>query len=454
MTSSSSSPLRFSVKRREPQLILPSKPTPHEIKQLSDIDDQQGIRFHFPFVMFYRSHPSMKREDPARVIKEALGKALVFYYPFAGRIIEGPRSKLLVDCTGEGILFVEADADVTIDQLGDSMHPPFSYIEEFLHDVPGSSGILGCPLLLIQVTRLACGGFIFAIRLNHTMSDSLGLSKFLNTVGELALGASTPSLLPVWEREILNARKPPRVTCVHHEYEQLTHTETSIVMTLQEHEKDMTHRSFFFGPSELKSIRKHIPPHLQKCSNFEVLASFLWRSRTIALQLDPDEVVRLSVMINVRGKQGLKVPSGYYGNAFAYPTAIAMAGLLCQSPLGYALELVRRLKTQMNEEYIKSVADLMVLKGRPHYATVWSFLIADVTRVGLGDFDFGWGKAVYGGPIGAPPCTSFHVSGFKNSYGEEGILVPILLPLPIMNRFQQELLSNGIQYPRKIAPKL
>jgi hypothetical protein len=122
--------------------------------------------------------------------------------------------------------------------------------------------------------------------------------------------------------------------------------------------------------------------------------------------------------------------------------------------LGYALELVRRLKTQMNEEYIKSAADLMVLKGRPHYTTVWSFLIADATRVGLGDIDFGWGKAVYGGPIGAPPCTSFHVSGLKNSYGEEGILVPILLPLPIMNRFQQELLSNGIEYPRKIAPRL
>jgi hypothetical protein len=151
MASSSSSPLRFSVKRREPQLIVPSKPTPHEIKQLSDIDDQQGLRFHLPFVMFYRSHPSMKREDPVKVIKEALGKALVFYYPFAGRIIEGPRSKLIVDCTGEGILFVEADAGVTIDQLGDSIHPPFSYIEEFLHDVPGSSGILGCPLLLIQV---------------------------------------------------------------------------------------------------------------------------------------------------------------------------------------------------------------------------------------------------------------------------------------------------------------
>ncbi|KAJ6416143.1 hypothetical protein OIU84_004862 [Salix udensis] len=450
---SSSSPLKLTVKRCEPQLIPPSEPTPHELKPLSDIDDQRGTRSHFPFIMFYHGNPSMKGKDPAVAIKEALGKALVFYYPLAGRVIEGPRGKLLVDCTGEGILFVEADADVTVDQLGDSIQPPCSYIEEFLHDVPGSSGVLGCPLLLIQVTRLVCGGFIFAIRLNHTVSDTPGMTKFLNTVGEMAVGASTPSQLPVWEREILNARNPPRVTCVHHEYDQLTHTETSITM-LDRDQKNMIHRSFFFGPGEIKSIRKQIPPHLQKCSNLEVLTSFLWRCRTIALHLDPDEVVRLSCTVNLRGKQTLKLPVGYYGNAFALPTAISEAGILCQSPLGYALELVRRLKTQMNEEYLKSVADLMVLNGRPHYTTVWNFLIGDVTRVGLGDIDFGWGKPVYGGPAGALPCSSYFIGGFKNSSGEEGVLVPVLLPLPIMNRFQQELFSNGIDYPVKITPKL
>ncbi|KAB5563746.1 hypothetical protein DKX38_003800 [Salix brachista] len=51
-------------------------------------------------------------------------------------------------------------------------------------------------------------------------------------------------------------------------------------------------------------------------------------------------------------------------------------------------------------------------------------------------------------------CTSYFIGGFKNCSGEEGVLVPVLLPLPMMNRFQQELISNGIDYPVKIAPKL
>ena len=131
---------------------MPAEPTPYELKQLSDIDDQEGLRFQIPFIMFYSdSNPLMVQKDPMKVIKAALAKALVYYYPFAGRLREGRNWKLMVDCTGEGILFVEADADITLEQLGDTIQPPCPYIDEFLRDVPGSNGILGWPLLLIQV---------------------------------------------------------------------------------------------------------------------------------------------------------------------------------------------------------------------------------------------------------------------------------------------------------------
>ena len=96
----------------------------------------------------------MKGRDPVRVIREALAKTLVFYYPFAGRLREGPGRKLVVECTGEGIIFIEADADVTLEQFGDSLQPPFPCWEELLFDVPGSGGILNCPLMLIQVHML------------------------------------------------------------------------------------------------------------------------------------------------------------------------------------------------------------------------------------------------------------------------------------------------------------
>ncbi|XP_040990129.1 methanol O-anthraniloyltransferase-like [Juglans microcarpa x Juglans regia] len=441
----------FSVRRREPVLVVPSEPTPNELKQLSDIDDQAGLRFQLPFIMFYSNYnPSIlmvqKKDDPAKVIREALAKALVYYYPFAGRLKEGHNRKLMVDCTGEGILFVEGDADVTLAQLGDTIRPPCPYIEEFLHDVPGSNAILGCPLLLIQVTRLRCGGFVFAVRLNHTISDSLGLVQLLRAVAEMTSGACAPSQQPMWQREIFNARDPPRVTCIHHEYEEGDKTidNNSTTPTLQEENGiNMVHKSFFFGPKEMGSLRKHLPPRLwASSSTFEILSACLWRCRTIALAFDPNEDVRLSCMINARGKQGLQVqvPNGYYGNAFAFPTALTKAELLCNNPLGYALELVKKTKSEMSEEYIRSVAGLMVTKGRPRYITAGNYLVADTTRVGFEGIDFGWGKPVYGGPSGAIPYVSFYAR-FKNSKGEDGVVVPIWLPPPAMERFQQELLK-------------
>ncbi|KAJ4724421.1 Benzyl alcohol O-benzoyltransferase [Melia azedarach] len=144
----------FSVTRQQPELIIPARPIPREVKRLSDIADQQGLRFLMPILFFYRNNasPFMKGKDPVKVIREALSKALVFYYPLAGRLQEGPDKKLMVDCNGEGILFIEADANVTLEQLGDEINPPFPYWDEVMYDVPGSRGIIGCPLLFIQVS--------------------------------------------------------------------------------------------------------------------------------------------------------------------------------------------------------------------------------------------------------------------------------------------------------------
>ncbi|KAG6511216.1 benzyl alcohol O-benzoyltransferase-like [Zingiber officinale] len=430
----SSSSLTFTVRRREAVLVAPAEATPREFKRLSDVDDQDGLRFHVPVIQFYHDHPSMAGQDPCMVIREALARALVFYYPFAGRLRETEGRKLVVECTGEGVLFIEADADVRLDQFGDALQPLFPGLEELLWNVPGSDGILHCPLLLIQVTRLLCGGFVFALRFNHTMSDGSGIVQFMNAVAELARGAASPSLAPVWSRELLEARHPPRVTCVHREYEDVPGTIVSF--------DDMVHRSFFFGKAEVAALRRRVPEHLWNSSTFEILTAFLWKCRTIAIGASPEEEVRIIFAVNARDKSGLGLPAGYYGNAFAFAVAVSTAGKLSSYPIGYALELVKKAKSAVSDEYMRSLVDLMVLRGRPHLTVVRSYVVSDVTRMGFRDVDFGWGKAAYGGPakggVGAiPGVVSFYAS-MKNRKGEEGIVVPVCLLAPAMDKFTQE----------------
>ncbi|KAL9455054.1 hypothetical protein AB3S75_010457 [Citrus x aurantiifolia] len=430
----------LSVTRQAPVLIVPARPTPREVKQLSDIDDQESLRFHIPVIFFYKNDPSpsMEGRDPVKVIREAISKALVFYYPLAGRLKEGYNRKLMVECNAEGVLFIEADANFTLEQLGDDIQQPCPYLNQLLYDVPGSEGILGCPLFLIQMTRLTCGGFIFALRMNHTMCDGSGLVQFLKAIQDMIRGKCSPTLFPIWQRHILNARNPPRVTCIHHEYDEINNNGVP--------SDNMAHKSFYFGAKETKALRNQLPFHLKDCSTFELLTAFIWKCRTIALKLEPEEIARVSCIINVRGKRyKTDIPSGYYGNAFAFPAVCSKAEQLCKNPIGYAVELVKKAKAQINDEYIRSVADLMVIKGRRiKFPTRGNFIVSDLSNLGFGEVDLGWGKPIYAGTAGAVELISFFVK-HQNKNGEPGIFVPICLPQSVMERFQEELRRKMIQ---------
>lgn len=143
--------LKFTVRRCPAVLVAPAVPTPHELKQLSDIDGSDRMRFHISAILFYLRNESMSGVDPAVVIRDAIAKALVHYYPVAGRLKELEGGKLAVDCTGEGVLFIEADTDVHLEQFGDNLLPPFPCIEELDFHVSSFCAILDSPLLVFQV---------------------------------------------------------------------------------------------------------------------------------------------------------------------------------------------------------------------------------------------------------------------------------------------------------------
>ncbi|XP_019155857.1 PREDICTED: methanol O-anthraniloyltransferase-like [Ipomoea nil] len=430
----------FVVWHKEPELLGPAKPTPQEIKELSDIDDQKGLRFHFCVIMFYRANPLMKAKEPVEAIRDALAEALVWYYPLAGRLIHGPKDKLMVDCCAQGIWFIEADCSFSMDDLGDAVKPPCLYSNEFLYEVPGSYEILGCPLMAVQVTRLICGGFVVAIHVNHVLADGLGLAQFVKAVGELAQGASSPSTKPVWRRELLTAKHLPlQTTYDHTEYGIVTHNSTI-------DPDNLVSRSFFFGPKEMKAMRQKLPPppQTQPASNFDMITACIWICRTRALEFDGDETVAVICAINVRDKGPPELRGGgYYGNAVVFPAAVAKAGRLlsCDSPLEYVVKLIEKAKSRVCEDYVRSEVKFLDSKGRPPLLrSRSSIIVTDLSRIGFDEMDFGWGKPVYGGTMdGGGSATAITHARYRNSDGQDGVLVPVFLPAAAMKRFEEEM---------------
>ncbi|KAM3264167.1 hypothetical protein P3L10_001161 [Capsicum annuum] len=286
------------------------------------------------------------------------------------------------------------------------------------------------------------------------MVDAFGWVLFLNAVGDFVkFKVSTPSIMLVWQRDILNARTPPRVTCKHHEYDQ-DQIEPNDAWYRMENE--LVQRSFFFGEEEIEAIRNQVSPIHCSSGRFELLTSYLWKNRTIALDLNPEETVALACPVTGSGRlEKLKIPQGYYGNAFAFASVISKAGLVGTNPLTYCLELVKKAKNQVNEEYFSSLPDLNVIKGKPYPIVTWSFVLSNSFHVGFDKVDFGWGEPKYGGMAKAHSCLSYFVPS-KISKGQEGILTPISLPPRAMERFENaiyKLTSNVVKALKKV-PKI
>ncbi|KAL1533750.1 benzyl alcohol O-benzoyltransferase-like [Salvia divinorum] len=429
--------LTLRVTRKTPELLCPEKSTPYEFKFLSDIDEQTFIRKYVKTINFYKKNPTMKGKDPVKIIREAIGKALVFYYPLAGRLRECAGRKLVVECTGQGVVFVEADADATLQHFGNALYPPFPNSDELTLDVPRNREIFGdIPLMFIQVTRLKCGGFIFSTCFNHTMCDGTGLSKFLSAVGELARGAAFPSIRPVWDRDLLNVSQPPCLSFAHREYDAGTGTSSGTHVPLDQ----MVERSFYFSSAEISALRRSLPPHLQRCSKFEIVAGCAWRCQTIALSLKPDEEVRFIGVMDNRKKIKPPLPVGYYGNVIALLVATTTAGELSKNPLHYAVELVRNTKHEAStDEYPGSMADLMVIKDPLSLTAGNTYIVSNLTHMGLEQMDVGWGTAGYGGvPKGSYwPTGNNQVSWYLGFM--DGIVVPVCLPLESMKVFEKHL---------------
>uniref|UniRef100_A0ACD5XYN4 Uncharacterized protein n=1 Tax=Avena sativa TaxID=4498 RepID=A0ACD5XYN4_AVESA len=275
--------------------------------------------------------------------------------------------------------------------------------------------------------------------MQHTMADGAGMVQFLAAVADLARGAVAPTVRPVWGRELLMASHgdpSPRPRFAHREYDEVPDADGAIMPF-----DDLTHRSLFFGPLPPAAFSPSHHHHLRAPHRVPVEVP---HDGTMALAPAADETMRMICIVNLRGPgHGGSIPRGYYGNAFAFPVAMSTAGDLCANPVGYAVELVMKAKREVDMEYVRSVARLMVRRGRPHFAVANAYLVSDVSKAGIRDLDYGWEKSAYTGPakggVGVIPGVASFLIAVKNAMGEDGIAVPVCLPRPAIKEFMEEM---------------
>ncbi|KAJ7957211.1 omega-hydroxypalmitate O-feruloyl transferase-like [Quillaja saponaria] len=407
------------VKHGEPTLVPPAEETEKGLYFLSNLD--QNIAVIVRTIYCFKS-ASKGNEDAVKVIKDALSKVLVQYYPLAGRLTISSEGKLIVDCTGEGAVFVEAEANLMIEDIGDMTKPDPITLGKLVYDIPGAKNILEIPPLVAQVTKFKCGGFVLGLGLNHCMFDGIGAMEFVNAWGNTARGLPL-KVPPFLDRSILKPRNPPRIEFPHHEFAQIE----DISDARKLYEEEMFYRSFCFDPEKLERLKKKAMEDgvLNQCSTFEALSAFVWRARTQALRMQPDQQTKLLFAVDGRSRFEPPIPEGYFGNAIVLTNSLCSAGELLDNPLSFTVELVKKAVNMVTEGYMRSAIDYFEMtRARPSLAA--TLLITTWSRLSFHTTDFGWGEPIASGPVALPEKEVI----LFLSHGKERKSINVLLGLP------------------------
>lgn len=412
---------KLNVKLHEPSLIKPAEATDCHTYFLSNLD--QNVASIVQTVYCYGAKEDKRYDDPSIVIREALSKILVHYYPLAGRIGLSPQGKLNVNCNEEGVVFVEGDADCRLEDIGDLSKPDPTMLQCLVYSIPGEKNLLDIPPLVAQVTRFACGGFVLGLAINHCMFDGLGAMEFVNSWSEISRGLPL-SVPPYLDRTILQARTPPQIDYPHLEFSEIDNVSNLNHTNHTEPE----YRCFRFDPEKLAQLKTRAigqGSDISKCTTFEALSAHVWRCRSKALGMAANQDTKLLFAVDGRNRFDPPLPKGYFGNGIFLTHCLCKAGDLAGKPLSYAVGLVQKAIARIEDKYMRSTIDYFeVYRTRPSMTA--SLLITSWSHLSFHTADFGWGEPFQTGPV-SPPAGE--VVLFL-SHGKERKSIDVLLSLP------------------------
>jgi hypothetical protein len=298
---------------------------------------------------------------PSNAALEAgLARALAEYREWAGRMGVDARGNRAILLTDEGARFVEATADVTLHSV-----LPLRPGKEVRSLHPSSDGAK--ELMLVQVTRFACGSVAVGFTAHHHVSDGRATSNFFVAWSQATRGAAVDPA-PVHDRASFFApRDPPQVEFEHRGVEYKHKQTKTHAHFLKESVGDdgadaddevVVHKVHFSREfiSKLKSNAS--PPGTHRpCSTLRCIVAHLWRCVTAARGLPPGASTSVRIAVDGRVRMTPPVPEGYTGNVVLWAWPAATARDLVMRPLQHAVEVINRGLARVNESYFRSFVD-------------------------------------------------------------------------------------------------
>ncbi|KOM39348.1 hypothetical protein LR48_Vigan03g273000 [Vigna angularis] len=352
--------MELCVIRRNRGLVKPGKETPLSTLDLSVIDRLPVLRCNAQTLHVFKHGP-----QATRVIKEALSKALVPYYPLAGRLKESQIGCLQIECSGDGVWYVEASSHCTLHSLDffDDLHS-IPYHDLLPDAVPETQGIQ--PLVQMQ---------------------------FLNAVGELARDLEKPSIEPVWHRNFFPPSQTPQKTALP----------STPLAPPQMPDYKLQHANIDMPLDQINRLKREFQQVTGlNCSTFEIVAAACWTSRTRAIRFEPNTELKLVFFANCRQLLDPALPNGFYGNCFFPVTITASCESLRNATTVGVVKLIQEAKAKLGVEFDKYLKGEHLNNGEDPFApplTYTTMFVSEWGRLGFNHVDYQWGPPVHVVPI-------------------------------------------------------
>ncbi|XP_066315166.1 putrescine hydroxycinnamoyltransferase 2-like [Miscanthus floridulus] len=291
------------------EVVVPAEETPAGSIWLSNLD-LAARRGYTPTVYFFRPNGGLGFFT-ADVVKGSLARALVAFYPLAGRLgVDGATGRVQVDCTDKDAVFVTARSNYALDDLMREFMPCREMRDLLVPPTPAPNP--PCALLFVQVTYLRCSGGGLALSMHHSMCDAPGAAHFLETWVSIARGDDADTVTantnapvpPCFDYGLLAARPGPARAVLYDHSEYKPEPDPTVVDAGAAASDDYASAIIVMTKAQVGALRARCPG----ASTFRAVVALVWQCVCHARSLPPETETRLYSMIDMRQRHLLARP--------------------------------------------------------------------------------------------------------------------------------------------------
>ncbi|XP_027185785.1 spermidine hydroxycinnamoyl transferase-like [Coffea eugenioides] len=440
-------------------IVKPAKPIPTKVMFLSECDQRVAVT-HAPVVHFYKPESPELLKDATEVLKDSLSEALLAFYPLAGRLYPKDGGRVELQCNSMGALLVEAQSELKIHDFGDFCPAP--QIRALIPAIDNNNTPLHeVPLLLVQITKFACGGVSIGLAVSHVIADGQSACHFVSEWAKIARGEKSDDQ-PFLDRTIFQKYEDdhPSSTAPKLQYSDFFPLPVLIGQSssLEERKKASICAMLKLSKDQIEQIRNkanyqdlmiHKTSNQSPFSRFVAVSAHIWKCLSKARMHNPAQETVLYVIVDFRNRLKLPLPGRYFGNAVLPVPTRAIVGDLQSRPLSYASRKIKEAIENVTDEYVRSylvcMKNISEVSTSPYFHTVGrpqglffgnpNLIVTTWVGLGLHKADFGWGNEIFLTPGSVAYDGKLFIIPGPN--GDGSFLIPLRLQVEHINAFKK-----------------